>query len=167
VHERTRELAVANTRLRNLSYLDGLTGVANRRRFDEALEEACASGDGEPVSLVLIDLDRFKELNDSRGHQYGDEALRSVASLLAEQADSRGGLVARFGGEEFAWLLPGVGLDEARSEAETIRAIIREKAPVTASFGVASGVSPRPEALVAEADAALYRAKAGGRDQVM
>src|SRR5437660_4760436 len=89
---------------RPLSYLDGLTGVANRRRFDEALEEACeeAHNTAAPVSLVLIDLDHFKKLNDSQGHQDGDEALRSVAALLAERTESRGGLAARFGGEEFA-----------------------------------------------------------------
>jgi diguanylate cyclase (GGDEF)-like protein len=168
VTERTRELAVANVRLRSLSYLDGLTGVANRRRFDEALEEACASaiGEGEPVSLVLIDLDHFKELNDTHGHQSGDEALRSVAALLAERTESRGGLVARFGGEEFAWLLPGVALDAALSEAEAVRLTIRERAVVTASFGVSAGLNPSPPALVAAADAALYRAKSQGRDRV-
>src|SRR6185503_79675 len=73
----TRELAIANERLRALSYIDGLTGVANRRRFDEALEEACNRG--TPLSLILIDLDHFKLLNDSHGHQIGDEALRTVA----------------------------------------------------------------------------------------
>jgi len=168
VTERTRELAVANVRLRSLSYLDGLTGVANRRRFDEALEEACATAisEREPVSLVLIDLDHFKELNDSQGHQSGDEALRSVASLLAERTESRGGLVARFGGEEFAWLLPGIALDAARSEAEAMRVTIRERCVVTASFGVSAGMNPTPAVLVAAADAALYRAKSRGRDRV-
>ncbi|HEX6099488.1 MAG TPA: two-component regulator propeller domain-containing protein [Thermoanaerobaculia bacterium] len=168
VTERTRELAVANVRLRSLSYLDGLTGVANRRRFDEALEEACATAvsEREPVSLVLIDLDHFKQLNDTRGHQYGDEALRGVASLLAECTESGGGLVARFGGEEFAWLLPGIPLDAARSAAEAARLKIRASNIVTASFGVAAGMNPTPPALVAAADAALYRAKSGGRDRV-
>jgi diguanylate cyclase (GGDEF)-like protein len=168
VTERTRELAVANVRLRSLSYLDGLTGVANRRRFDEALEEACATAvsEREPLSLVLIDLDHFKQLNDTRGHQYGDEALRGVAAVLAECTESGGGLVARFGGEEFAWLLPGVPLDAARAVAESARLKIRESNIVTASFGVAAGMSPTPPALVAAADAALYRAKSGGRDRV-
>lgn len=171
VTERTRELAVANVSLRSLSYLDGLTGVANRRRFDEALAEACATAgsEREPVSLVLIDIDHFKQLNDTRGHQYGDEALRSVASLLAERTESRGGLVARFGGEEFAWLLPGVSLDVARFEAEDVRLRIRDAGVVTASFGVAAsvaGAQPTPPALVAAADAALYRAKSAGRDRV-
>jgi diguanylate cyclase (GGDEF)-like protein len=168
VAERTRELAVANVSLRSLSYLDGLTGVANRRRFDEALEEACSTAvsEREPVSLVLIDLDHFKQLNDTRGHQHGDEALRTVASLLAECTESRGGLVARFGGEEFAWLLPGLTLDAARSEAEAARLKIRESRVVTASFGVAAGMNPTPPTLVAAADTALYRAKSAGRDRV-
>jgi len=179
LEDTNRQLAVANVRLRTLSYLDGLTGVANRRRFDEALEEACAAANefATPLSLVLIDLDHFKKLNDSQGHLDGDEALRAVASILAERTESRGGLAARFGGEEFAWLLPGVALDEAKSEAETLRTKIREAAirhvsadrgVVTASLGVStSGAKPlTPPALIAAADAALYRAKSGGRDRV-
>jgi diguanylate cyclase (GGDEF)-like protein len=178
LEDTNRQLAVANVRLRALSYVDGLTGVANRRRFDEALEEACSAADGEPVSLVLIDLDHFKRLNDSQGHQDGDEALRAVAALLAERTDSRGGLAARFGGEEFAWLLPGVPLDAAKAEAEGLRQTIRAAAirhagvkggVVTASMGVASNEGrpgATPLTLVAAADAALYRAKAGGRDRV-
>jgi diguanylate cyclase (GGDEF)-like protein len=175
----SRQLAVANERLRALSYVDGLTGVANRRRFDEALEEACAaaSGQGTPVSLVLLDLDHFKRLNDSQGHQDGDEALRAVAALLASQTESRGGLAARFGGEEFAWLLPGVALEAAKAEAETLRTKVRdagirhegsECGVVTASFGVSGsvGTTVTPATLVAAADAALYRAKSGGRDRV-
>lgn len=171
LEDTNRQLAVANVRLRALSYLDGLTGVANRRRFDEALEEACAvaAQQSEPVALILIDLDHFKRLNDSQGHQEGDEALRMVASILAEQTESRGGLAARFGGEEFAWLLPGVALAEATAEAEALRLRIHETAVVTASLGVAAGTAtsaPTPASLVAAADAALYRAKSGGRDRV-
>lgn len=180
LEDTNRQLAVTNVRFRALSYVDGLTGVANRRRFDEALEEACAMAgeQGEPVSLVLIDLDHFKRLNDSQGHQDGDEALRSVAALLAERTETRGGLAARFGGEEFAWLLPGVALDAAQSEAETFRKMVRDAAirhdgveggVVTASLGVSSNVgmtAVTPLSLVAAADAALYRAKSGGRDRV-
>lgn len=175
-----RQLAVANERLSALSYVDGLTGVANRRRFDEALEEACiaARERGTPLSLVLIDLDHFKRLNDSQGHQDGDEALRTVAALLAARTESRGGLAARFGGEEFAWLLPGVTLDAAKAEAEAFRNSVRgagirhdgvESGLVTASLGVSAGIGTTeltPLSLVAAADAALYRAKSGGRDRV-
>ncbi|HEV2722683.1 MAG TPA: two-component regulator propeller domain-containing protein, partial [Thermoanaerobaculia bacterium] len=148
-----RQLAVANERLRALSYIDGLTGVANRRRFDEALEEACRSArqSGAPLSLALIDLDHFNQLNDTQGHQNGDDALRAVAALLAERAASRGGLVARFGGEEFAWLLPGVPLERAKEEAESFRLRVRDAGirhdgaaagVVTASLGVAGSTGP-------------------------
>jgi diguanylate cyclase (GGDEF)-like protein len=171
LEDTNRQLAVANVRLRTLSYVDGLTGVANRRRFDEALEEACASAieQGEPLSLVLIDLDHFKKLNDTQGHLQGDEALRTVASLLAERTETRGGLAARFGGEEFVWLLPGVTLAAATQEAEAFRQLVRDTAVVTASLGVATSSELQtltPSTLVAAADAALYRAKSRGRDRV-
>ncbi len=180
LEDTNRQLAVANVRLRTLSYLDGLTGVANRRRFDEALEEACATAIElrAPLALVLLDLDHFKQLNDSQGHQDGDEALRAVASILAEQTESRGGLAARFGGEEFVWLLPGLALEAARAEAEALREKVRNAGirhdgsacgVVTASLGVSASAGTdvlTPLAIVAAADAALYRAKSGGRDRV-
>jgi diguanylate cyclase (GGDEF)-like protein len=168
--ETNRQLAVANVQLRALSYVDGLTGVANRRRFDEALEEVCAAAatDGSAVALLLIDLDHFKKLNDAHGHQSGDEALRIVGALLNERTQTRGGLAARFGGEEFVWLLPGVGLEAARAEAESLRLAIRDaaiphddaitragaadegandddgSARLTASIGVSAGDGMRP-----------------------
>jgi len=171
LEDTNRQLAVANVRLRALSYVDGLTGVANRRRFDEALDEACASAreDGEPLSLVLIDLDHFKKLNDTHGHHHGDEALRSVGALLTQRTESRGGLAARFGGEEFAWLLPGVTLDAAKQEAEAFRLLIKKTGLITASLGVSSSAGIEeltPLSLITAADAALYRAKSGGRDRV-
>jgi diguanylate cyclase (GGDEF)-like protein len=179
LEDTNRQLAVANVRLRTLSYVDGLTGVANRRRFDEALEEACAVAgkEGEPLALVLIDLDHFKQLNDSQGHVDGDEALRAVGAMLSERTESRGGLAARFGGEEFAWLLPGVSLDDAKAEAEAFRLIVREakirhagsgSGIVTASLGVSAtnGAALAPLSLVTAADAALYKAKSNGRDRV-
>jgi diguanylate cyclase (GGDEF)-like protein len=178
LEETNRQLEAANDRLQGLSYMDGLTGVGNRRRFDEALEEACASANRmhTPLSLIVFDLDLFKKLNDTQGHQHGDEALRAVAALLAESTQSIGGLGARIGGEEFAWLLPGLTLEAARAEAEKLRLRIREAAiphggtqeVVTASFGVSSSndATVRPSALFAAADAALYRAKEAGRDRV-
>jgi diguanylate cyclase (GGDEF)-like protein len=179
LEDTNHQLAIANDRLQGLSYMDGLTGVANRRRFDETLADACvvASERGTSLSLILLDLDHFKILNDTRGHQAGDEALRAVGSMLAHSTASRGGLGARVGGEEFAWLLPGVSLDAARMEAELLRIRIREAAiphdgtesrVVTASFGISSSTDAnvRPLELFAAADAALYRAKETGRDRV-
>lgn len=171
VHRMAGQLATANEKLRDLSYMDGLTGVANRRRFDEAIEEACAMANAEaqPLSLVLIDLDHFKMLNDSHGHQEGDEALRAVAAMLAQRTELRGGLAARIGGEEFAWLLRGVALDAAVAEAEAFRQILRGSATVTASLGVSASngsTALTPASLIAAADSALYRAKSAGRDQV-
>ena len=105
---------------------------------------------GSPLSLVLIDLDHFKKLNDSQGHQDGDEALRSVAALLAERTESRGGLAARFGGEEFAWLLPGVdarGVEGGSRNAATDDPRRRASAtppPPTASSPPASASPPAP-----------------------
>jgi len=174
-----RQLAVANERLQGLSYIDGLTGVANRRRFDEALEEACGTAreTGSPLSLALIDLDHFKELNDTRGHLNGDDALRAVACLLAKRAEANGGLVARFGGEEFAWLLPGLSLELAKEQAEAFRLSVHDanirhdgvpSGFLSASVGVAGSAAAglQPATLIAAADAALYRAKSGGRDRV-
>ncbi|HEX3580884.1 MAG TPA: two-component regulator propeller domain-containing protein [Thermoanaerobaculia bacterium] len=176
---RIRVAAARAHMLRALSYLDGLTGVANRQRFDEALEEACANArrSGTPLSLALVDLDHFKELNDTSGHLNGDDALRTVASILTKRAESTGGLVARFGGEEFAWLLPGVPPEVAKQEAERFRISVRDAGirhagvaagVLSASVGVACLIAadPRPSSLVAAADAALYRAKSGGRDRV-
>jgi diguanylate cyclase (GGDEF)-like protein len=168
LEDTNRQLAIANERLRALSYADGLTGVANRRRFDEALAEACAA-QHTPLALVLVDLDHFKQLNDTQGHQIGDEALRAVAALLTARNESRGGVVTRFGGDEFAWLLPGVTLDAAKAEAEAFRIMVREQGVITASLGVSASdgtAALTPLSLVAAADAALYRAKSGGRDRV-
>jgi diguanylate cyclase (GGDEF)-like protein len=183
LEETNRQLAVANVQLRALSYMDGLTGVANRRRFDEALEEACADATAdiphaEPLALLLIDLDHFKTLNDAQGHQSGDDALRAIGALLAGRTQTRGGLAARFGGEEFVWLLPGLTLEAAHAEAEALRLTIRNAAIrhdareggiLTASVGVSASdgtTAVTAASLLACADAALYRAKALGRDRV-
>ncbi len=176
-----RKLSEANAELARLSRHDALTGVANRRSFDEALElewrraERGRSG----VALVLADVDRFKAYNDTLGHPAGDAALARVAATFAAVAHRAGDLVARYGGEEFAILLPGVDLERAAALAEAMRRRLAEVAlphpaapppgRVSASFGVAA-LGPRrglqPAALVEAADAALYRAKAGGRDRV-
>jgi diguanylate cyclase (GGDEF)-like protein len=160
-------------RLAELSALDGLTGVGNRRSFDEtiAVEMARARRTGRPLSLVLVDIDRFKRFNDEHGHQAGDEALRAVARALqsAVRAEDR---VCRFGGEEFAVLLPATDRDGAREVAERVRAQVARASvphgPVTVSAGLAEtdGTLPVPE-LIARADARLYEAKRAGRDRVV
>jgi diguanylate cyclase (GGDEF)-like protein len=181
VEERTRALAEANLRLERLSSLDGLTGVANRRRFDEVLELEWrrASRSGAPVSLVMLDLDYFKDFNDAHGHLAGDERLRLVADALSSTVGRAGDLVARYGGEEFVVLLPGTTGRDAAALAERLRAAVEAlKLPhdasptsevATLSAGVATAFPEErasPEALLAAADAALYRAKREGRNRV-
>ena len=167
-------LAVANARSRErlvaLATTDPLTGLANHRAFRERLLAECARAErsGGPLALVMIDLDRFKRVNDTHGHQAGDEVLRGVARRLASCA-RRADVPARIGGEELAWLLPDTGLDAAVEAAERLRLAIRgvpfrAVGRVTASLGVAVLGSEGPDDLVRRADLALYRAKEGGRD---
>ena len=174
------ELAGANTRLEELSLQDDLTGIANRRRLQQALDDEWgrAARSGQPVAFILLDLDFFKLLNDTRGHAEGDLCLQAVARHLAGAVRRTGDLVARYGGEEFAVLLPETGLAGALEVAEGLRegieglAIFHEAVPagrITASFGVAA-MTPvpglLPEALIEAADLALYRAKTEGRNRV-
>ncbi len=177
-----RELEIANRKLEQLSMCDGLTNIANRRHFDDALRVAWdrQSSKRRPLGLLLVDVDCFKLLNDSFGHQGGDECLRLLASHCAAQFGQETDLVARFGGEEFAILLPGRNLLEARRLGEQLRQSIaalgieHPTSPVanevTVSIGVSS-VQPRAHlpssALVAVADRALYLAKAKGRNAVV
>ncbi|HET6690297.1 MAG TPA: GGDEF domain-containing protein, partial [Miltoncostaeaceae bacterium] len=167
-------LAVANARAHErlvaLTRTDGLTGLANHRAFRERLESdsARARRTGFPVSLVIVDLDRFKRVNDTWGHQAGDAVLLEVARRLQACA-RRGDLPARIGGEELAWLLPDTGVAAARDAAERLRRAIRDTpippvGTVTASLGVAELGPGGPDDLVRRADAALYRAKDDGRD---
>jgi diguanylate cyclase (GGDEF)-like protein len=178
VDERTRALADANARLELLSSLDSLTGVANRRTFDEALETEWrrAGRAGAPISLVMLDLDWFKDFNDRHGHIAGDERLRVVARALAATLGRAGDLLARYGGEEFVALLPGTSAADAAGVADRLRASVESLVPqssrdaITLSAGVATLV-PRNESnsgdLVEAADAALYRAKREGRNRVV
>ncbi len=150
---------------------DGLTGVANRRAFDAALDRelAIATRAGEPLAVVIIDLDHFKSLNDTYGHLAGDDVLRSVGAALRSSI-RQGDIVARYGGEEFALVLPGTEAGDAVGIAKRVREALRRidgPRAVTASLGIAC----RPHAgltgaeLLAAADTALYASKAGGRDQ--
>jgi diguanylate cyclase (GGDEF)-like protein len=158
---------------RQAAQTDGLTRLANRRAFDERLAEetARAAAGGPPVTLIMIDLDHFKRLNDNHGHQAGDEVLRLVAQVLRDNGPA-GSVPARYGGEELALILPGTGPGEGVEVAERIRAAIATApgpVPVTASLGVAwgPGSGGSPHELLAAADAALYEAKRGGRNRVV
>ncbi len=175
-----RALVEAASRLSVIAATDGLTGVANRRAFDERLthEWLRAMRGAKPLSLLMIDVDFFKGFNDRYGHPEGDEVLRRIAGCIEANMRRPADFSARFGGEEFVALLPENALHGALIVAERIRAAVAElaiphiRAPcgyVTISIGVASAY-PGPDTvealLVARADAALYKAKHAGRDQV-
>lgn len=175
VAARTAELNIANARLVELTYLDALTGLANRRRLLEALEHP---DNATHAALILIDVDHFKACNDRFGHHGGDQALCEVANAL-RQCASDDVLMARHGGEEFACLIPGGSLSRARALAECIRQTVedcvihvpgsQETLHVTLSAGIAQGPLDGAEAasrLLRRADLALYRAKHRGRNQV-
>jgi diguanylate cyclase (GGDEF)-like protein len=160
---------------------DPLTGLANRRRLEEVAAKLWTEETSHvsPVSVVLYDVDRFKAFNDLYGHQAGDDCLRRVAACALDEIGAEDDVAARYGGEEFILLLPRTPLEEARRVAERLRAAVAalriphagssELGVVTASFGVASAeVSERSfEQLTADADAALYAAKRGGRNRVL
>jgi diguanylate cyclase (GGDEF)-like protein len=166
--------------LRQWAYIDGLTGVYNRRHFDERLasEWGRSARNGKPLSVLMIDVDRFKAYNDRCGHQAGDTCLREVASAVRLGLRRPADMLARYGGEEFACLLPETDLAGARVVAEQIERRLREHAIphpdsdvapiVTVSVGVASKVAEvtSADALMAVADRQLYAAKAAGRGRV-
>ncbi|WP_027552360.1 sensor domain-containing diguanylate cyclase [Bradyrhizobium sp. Cp5.3] len=170
-------------KLASLAATDGLTGLANRRAFDERLAEewARARRDGTQLSLLLIDVDHFKTFNDHYGHLAGDRCLRALGRILSTHARRPADLAARYGGEEFAVLLPSTGADGCVEVGEEIRNALRDLAMlhaqnlpsrlVTASVGGATSVPSQTtadcSALVAAADRALYAAKDGGRDRLV
>lgn len=167
------ELEEANNRLAALAATDGLTGLLNHRAFQDALakEVLRAQREGTSLSLVLMDVDKFKQYNDTFGHPAGDQVLKKVASSLLSM--SRGSdTVARYGGEEFVAILPGADSDGALILANRMRAAIEESPwdlrAVTASFGVATLDLSLcdPATLIAAADKALYASKAAGRNCV-
>lgn len=163
-----RQLANANERLEQLSLLDELTRIANRRHFDRVLSDEWdrALRREEPLSLIFLDLDNFKEINDTQGHSAGDECLRRVGVVLNGAIRGTGDLVARYGGEEFAVLLRDADTAAASEIAERLRVAIEELG-FTASFGVATLAEDRtPQTLVERADRALYAAKRAGRNRV-
>lgn len=180
LQETVKLLESANTQLEALSLEDDLTGIANRRSFERALTDEWnrARRHEQPLALVLLDLDHFKNLNDRRGHPAGDDCLRRVGAFLADTVKRSGEVVARYGGEEFAILLPGTDSEGAIVVADALRAGIEKLAVpygdgtgrrMTASCGVASLIPTgriTPEGLVASADRALYAAKHSGRNCV-
>lgn len=181
VEARTRQLREAHDLLISLSYVDPLTSVANRRRFDEVLDEEWrrAVRARAPLALVLVDIDHFKAYNDTYGHPRGDECLRQVARALDDSLLRAGDLVGRYGGEEFGVILPQTDLAGAVLCAEQLRAKVERlglensaalaKQVVTISCGAAAltpQVGSEPRDLVLRADVALYRAKQRGRNRV-
>ena len=178
--EKARSDSLAE-RMKEMSRHDGLTGLANRRHFDEVLHQEWqrCRRDGTSLSLVFIDVDFFKPYNDQYGHQAGDDVLRQVGSLLAEHGRRPGDLAARYGGEEFVLLYPQTGPEAVSHLAEQIRASVEELElshghsdcadHITVSIGTAS-VIPEPsrsaDELVEAADHAVYRAKLKGRNRV-
>jgi diguanylate cyclase (GGDEF)-like protein len=179
VAERTAELAQANQRLETLSGTDALTGLANRRRLEAVLatEWDRAEAAHTPLSLAMVDIDHFKLYNDRHGHLAGDEYLRRTAAQLLRHS-RRGDLVSRYGGEEFAIVMPNTGTGDARAVAERLRTAVSEpKGPAsgatdpiaTVSIGVATVVPTSaltPTDLISAADVQLYEAKRGGRNRV-
>lgn len=178
------ELTDVLERMKRMASIDGLTGIANRRHFDDVAELEWRRCERErlPLSVLLLDADHFKLFNDHYGHQAGDDCLRAIAGQIASMAKRPGDLAARYGGEEFLLLLPNTELSGATKVAETVRTLIEQLAiphassgaesVVTVSIGVAAmqvadySVSTSIHALLALADAALYLAKDSGRNCV-
>jgi len=180
IRQRTVELEEANRRLYELSATDSLTGLANRRRFDAVMQEELSRSarSGTALSLVMLDLDHFKNFNDRYGHQEGDDCLRRIATILRANARRPSDLAARYGGEEFSLILPDTAQAGALEIAERVRscvealAIPHASSPggiVTVSLGTATLCPAAPAdaaAMLRLADAALYRAKSEGRNCV-
>ena len=181
VRERTHELEELNEKLRSISLLDGLTGIANRRYFDEFLfrEWQRAKREQSPISMLLLDVDHFKLYNDAYGHIAGDECLKQVAATLKSITKRATDLAARYGGEEFALILPGTPQQNAMALAYKLLSSMEElhlehkaspvRPYVTVSIGCATVVPERfsdPDTILLAADQTLYLAKQNGRNQV-
>lgn len=173
----------AQIALQQLATSDGLTGLANRRTFDENLQIEWQRGQrhGSPIALIMADVDHFKQYNDHYGHMSGDECLKRVAAALAGGLGRPTDLASRYGGEEFALIMPGTDLDGAKIVAQRIcKAVFNLGIPheggvpdhrvVTISMGVASLIpeeNQQPDRIISLADEALYRAKQEGRNRVV
>lgn len=177
---RESELAMANERLRRLSYIDDLTNIPNRRYFRTSLnrEWKRSARYGRLLSIIMMDIDFFKNYNDEYGHEKGDECLRRIASALHHTLGRPCDFIVRYGGEEFVAVLPDTNIEGATAVAETMRSNVQALnikhstqigKKVTISLGVATSVPERgsnPSTLIVEADKALYQAKDGGRNRV-
>jgi diguanylate cyclase len=175
-----KRMAEDLAQIRSEVYVDALSGLFNRRRFDSALESlvAKASSDNEPFSMLLIDIDEFKGINDRHGHVFGDQVIQCVSQAIKASVKGRD-IAARYGGDEFAVLLPETALAGATTVAEYIRRIIErrrlsdyigegETVTVTVSVGLATlGAGETGQSLLRRADKALYQAKKNGRNQVI
>ena len=181
LNELNEELQSHKEILARMSYVDGLTSIANRRRFDEFMEAEWKRNLREelPLAVILLDLDYFKQFNDNYGHSAGDKCLIQVAQALSDSVKRPGDLVARFGGEEFIALLPGTGFSGGMQVAAEIQENIHNLAIpheysniaqiVTVSIGLAVMIpeaKSTPQKLIHEADKQLYTAKHAGRNQI-
>jgi two-component system chemotaxis family response regulator WspR len=182
LEESRLQLATVNRALQKLSSIDGLTGIANRRSFDETLKKEWlrAVRYQQPISMLMLDIDFFKRYNDHYGHQGGDECLKQVSRILTTALHRETDFLARYGGEEFSAILPDTSRKGAIKIAERMRQAIKSlqlehsmskvNDMVTVSIGVASIVAHKDieaESIITAADQALYRAKAEGRDRVV
>jgi diguanylate cyclase (GGDEF)-like protein len=179
IDRQANQLLAANQEVLRVSATDALTALANPRRFYEVLEQEWkrAHRSSEPLSLMLVDLDSFKAYNERYGHQAGDDAIRLVARTFADGLNRGGDFIARFGGEEFALLLPSAEEEQSIALAGLLRErlgelqIAHEDSPtgqLTASFGIATAFpksDASPASLLASAEEALKRAKKEGRDR--
>jgi diguanylate cyclase len=147
---------------------DPLTGVSNRRALDETLESMFAMMHRyeHPFSVVLLDIDNFKQINDEQGHLYGDRMLKAISRLLDDNVRDTD-MVARYGGEEFVIVMPQTTLDGATIFCERLRSRVEQQLPLTVSGGISVAADgDNPQTLLARADAALYSAKAAGRNRL-
>lgn len=181
LHQVSEQLQQANAQLQQQAHQDGLTGIANRRHFDQHLQQELqrAGRHQQPLALLMLDIDCFKAYNDHYGHQAGDQALQQVAQLLQQQCRRQGELAARYGGEEFAIILPGAAEHECQTVARRIQhelqslAIAHQHSAVSPLLTVSIGfccILAKPDdnssQLIALADKALYQAKAAGRNTI-
>ena len=175
-----QSLQAANTKLEKLATVDSLTQIANRRKFDDYLDQEWrrALRSQQPLSLIMFDVDAFKRYNDYYGHQIGDDCLISIAQTVKSTVERTTDVVARYGGEEFVLVLPNTNLSGATAIAEQIQKAIKTLAIphktstvspiVSISLGVASLIptaTESPKQLIASADRSLYAAKQQGRDR--